>query len=218
MIYTSDTKPEYHSISQGNGVDVFIHEMILPAKELTMRTLRITDPGQVPAPVWEMALGGAITVQNSSHTPQGAYGYLLSQINPAPRLAVATHFTVSDDTVELALDSVRGHVPGISWDPSGEIHDSGKHPRQGSGNITWSTDLMVLRVFPEKILVQRGVVKDRTYQPYPGAQYPNQNPPKYDDHDPSTLYGDAYAQLDTSTAVPATNPKTHKENYREDGY
>jgi ribonuclease Z len=221
MIYTSDTKPECHCIEQasgGGGVDVFIHEMILPADVLTMKTMGITDPSQVPPQVWEMGLNAAITVQNSSHTPQGAYGYLLSQIKPPPRLAVATHFTVADDTVALAMESVRAHVPGIQCDPSGKILDGGKHPRPGTGNITWSGDLMVLRVFPDRILVQKATVKDYTYQPYPGAQWPNQNPPKYDDGDPTTLYGDAYAQIDTSTAVPATDPKTGKENYREDGY
>jgi ribonuclease Z len=214
MVYTSDTKPEYHSIHHGSGVDVFIHEMILPADYLTMKTMHLDSPDQVPA----LALGAAKTVQNSSHTPQGAYGYLLSQMKPAPRLAVATHFTVSDDTVALAMESVRAHVPGINCDPSGKILDGGTRPSHRHGNITWSTDLMVLRVFPDRILVQRGVVSDYTYQPYPGAQWPDQNPPKYDDHDPSTLYGDAYAQIDMSTAVPATDPRTGRENYREDGY
>ncbi|MEI7892427.1 MAG: hypothetical protein WCI05_05020 [Myxococcales bacterium] len=222
MIYSSDTKPEVNSINQakngGQGVDVFIHEMILPADVLTMKTLRITDPSQVPQQVWNGALQSAIAVQNSSHTPQGAYGYLLSQITPPPRLAVATHFTVADDTTALALNSVRTHVPGITWDPTGIIQDGGQHPASGAGNITWSGDLMVLRVFPDRILVQRAVVSDYTYQPYPGAAYANQNPAKYDDGDPSTPYGDPYAQIDSSTAVPAKDPVTGKDNYRADGY
>jgi ribonuclease Z len=218
MVYTSDTKPEYHSINQGNGADVFIHEMILPADVLTMKTLGITDPSQVPEQVWAMALDSTETVQNSSHTPAGAYGYLLSQMKTPPRLAVATHFTVADDTVEVAMGCVQGHVPGIKCDPSGEILDGGRHPSHGTGNITWSTDLMVLRVLPDKILIQKGVVGDYTYQPYPGAQWPGQNPPKYDDHDPSTPYGDAYAQIDLKTQVPAVNRITGQENYRTDGY
>jgi len=52
-------------------------------------------------------------VQASSHTPQGAYGFLLSQINPRPRLAVSTHFPVADDTVHCAMNSVAQYVSDI---------------------------------------------------------------------------------------------------------
>ena len=173
MVYTSDTKPEHHSITQGSGVDVFVHEMILPADYLTMKTMHLTSVGQVP----EWALDAAITVQNSSHTPQGAYGYLLSEREIPPRLAVATHFTVSDDTVGLAKSSVLRHVPYITCNPPhGEILDGGIDPEPGHGTITWSTDLMVLRVFPNRILIQRGVVSDYTYQPFPGRSGPTRTP------------------------------------------
>jgi hypothetical protein len=50
-------------------------------------------------------------IEESSHTLQGAYGYLLSQINPNPRLSVLAHFPVADDTVECALQSVQNHFP-----------------------------------------------------------------------------------------------------------
>lgn len=216
MIYTSDTKPEYTSVnlaSQGNGVDVFIHEMILPANVLAMKLFGITDPSQVPAQVWQTALDSVTTVQNSSHTPQGAYGYILSLIDPKPRLAVATHFTTADDTVETAIGSVREHVPGVVWEPSGEILDGGRHPDAGTANITWSTDLMVLRVFPDRILVQRAEVSDYAYQANPPRTYARQNLPKYDDGDPSTLYGDPYAQIDSSTAIPQND-----QTYRKDGW
>ena len=227
MIYTSDTKPEKHCIRQANnggrGIDVFIHEMILPADVLTMKTMRITDPGDVDATLWQLSLDAARTVQNSSHTTQGAYGYLLSQIEKAPRLAVATHFTVSDDAIlgfkdeayMGALESVRSHVPDITWDPDGVIPNDGLH------HITWSTDLMVLRIFPDTIRVERGVVSDYTFQPYPGALYPDQNPPKYDDGDPSTLYGNAYAQIDTTEAIVSTEEGGDDDGnptYRKDGY
>lgn len=216
MVFTGDTKPEHHSISQGSGVDVFIHEMILPADYLSMKTMHLNDPKQVP----KWVLDAATIVQNSSHTPQGAFGYLLSKMKPAPRLAVATHFTVSDDTVDLAMNSLKGHVPGIVCETSGEILDGGKHPKPGTGQITWSTDLMVLRVFPDKILVRKGVVNDYAYQPYPGAQYQDQGTPKYDDGDPSTLYGDAYAQIDTTEAIVSTEEggEKGKPTYRKDGY
>ncbi len=227
MVYTSDTKPEKHTIRQasndGNGVDVFIHEMILPADVLTMKSMRITDPSQVDPRVWNSALSSAMTVQDSSHTPQGAYGYLLSQIEPKPRLAVATHFTVSDDAIlgfndgahKGALDSVQGHVPDVIWDTDGIV------ARDGKPHITWSTDFMVLRVFPDGIRVERAVVSDYTFQPYPGAQQLNQKPPKYDDGDPNTPYGDAYAQIDTSEAIWSTEDGGDDDGnptYRKDGY
>jgi ribonuclease Z len=232
MVYTSDTKPEHHSVSQGSGVDVFIHEMILPADALMLKTMGITDPTdpkQVNPKVWETAVDATVTVQNSSHTPQGAYGYLLSQMAVPPRLAVATHFTVSDDTIlgvegakedMGAIDSVRAHVPGIQWEQSGIIQDNGVHPQLGSGQITWSTDLMVIRVFPDKILVQKGVVDNATYQPYPLASYPNQKPPKYDDGDPNTLYGDPYAQIDRTEEILPTEelPEGSEPTFRQDGY
>jgi ribonuclease Z len=214
MVYTSDTKPEKNSIRQGSGADVFIHEMILPADYLTMKTMHLPSVEQVP----KVVLDAAITVQDSSHTPQGAYGYLLSQMNIPPRLAVATHFTVSDDTVELAKTSVLGHVPYITCNPTdGVIIDDGTHPIPGHGNITWSTDLMALSVLPDRILIQRGVVSDYAYQPYPGAQYPDQNPPKYDDGDPSTLYGNAYAQIDRTEEILSTEDGG-EETFRKDGY
>lgn len=217
VVYTSDTKPEHHSIAQGSGADVFVHEMILPADYLTMKSMRLSSVDQVPPE----ALGAAITVQNSSHTPQGAYGYLLSQMAIPPRLAVATHFTVSDDTVELAKTSVRGHVPHITCNPDGgTIQDGGAHPETEHGYITWSTDLMVLRVFPDRILIQRAEVNDYAFQPYPGALWPDTLPPKYDDGDPSTLYGDAYAQIDTSEEILPTEKggEDGAPTFREDGY
>ncbi len=70
-------------------------------------------------------------VQNSSHTPQGAFGYLLSQIDPRPQLTVATHFPVADDMVECAKNSIEAHNPGIVW----------------GRDIICSFDLMVLKIF-----------------------------------------------------------------------
>ncbi len=92
MIYSSDTKPETLSIENakngGKGVDVFIHEMIVPAEIWAMKMGHLTSP----AGISQAAIQRMQTVQNSSHSPQGAFGYLLSQIKPRPRLTVATHF------------------------------------------------------------------------------------------------------------------------------
>ena len=190
LIYTGDTKPEKLSIeqavNQGKGLDVFIHEMIVPPQ------------------VWAMKMGGSDvlpdfsapgvqqvkTVQDSSHTPQGAYGYLLSQIKPRPRLAVATHFPVADDTVACALESVKAHNPGI----------------QMGRDIIWSFDLMVLKVSKSRIQQLRAVVPDFGFSPWV-QPHANLNPPKY--HDASGA-GDPFAQIDTTQQIQA-GPDTYCE-------
>ncbi len=48
-------------------------------------------------------------------TSPGAFGYILSQIQPKPRLTVATHFPVADDTVTSAFESVKGTAPTSRW-------------------------------------------------------------------------------------------------------
>ncbi len=200
MIYSSDTKPEYHCINQaingGKGVDVFIHEMIVPAEVWAMKTLGLSAPGS--GPVWEATLNAATQVQNSSHTPQGAFGYLLSQIAPRPRLTVATHFPVADDTVASALASVQAHCPDV---------------KQGK-DLTWSFDRMVIRVNATEIKQLRANVSDFTYSAVPNI-VGQTDTPKY--HTADGLM-DPYAQIETATAVPATNPNTKEENYRTDGY
>jgi ribonuclease Z len=110
------------------------------------------------------------TAVNTSHTPQGAFGYLLSQISPLPRLTVATHFPVADDTVNCAMSSVRAHVPNI-----GELGEK----------IVWSFDTMVIRVFagnPKPAILQQVVspISDFTFAPFTSVPN-NVLPPKYED-------------------------------------
>ena len=204
MIYTSDTKPETNSVFQAcngtNGVDVFIHEMILPPDALTMKGLNLSAPPYPPDQEWwTNAVNTTAEVEDSSHTPQGAFGYLLSQINPRPKLTVATHFPVSDDTVACALNSVQAHCP--------EIGTNGQ-------NIVWSFDLMVLRVFPDKILQCRATVNEFTFATLPTVNYASLYAPKYH----NTSGGEApTAQLDLSTFIPATNTDG-TVNYRPDGW
>ncbi|MBP1693510.1 MAG: Metal-dependent hydrolase of the beta-lactamase superfamily III-like protein [Chloroflexi bacterium] len=78
-----------------------------------------------------MALDRMSDIVESAHTVPGAYEYMLSQMNPWPRLAVATHFPVADDIVECAYNSVRKHFP------------TGSYPEFGK-DIIWPTDLMVV--------------------------------------------------------------------------
>jgi ribonuclease Z len=206
MIYTSDTRPETNCIEQakngGRGVDVLIHEMVPPAEVWAMKTLRLPAPLPYPGPDWwKKTVDDLQTVQNSSHTPQGAFGYLLSRIQPPPRLAVATHFPVADDTVACALESVRKHMPDIV-----EGRD-----------IIWSFDLMVLRVKPTEITQWQGRVSDFGWTPVPQVTEPTL-PPKYwkwdvNDAGVRVQVGDPRAQLNTTTEIPPGD-----DTYCPDGY
>jgi len=210
MIYTGDTKPEYHSIDQakngGNGVDVFIHEMVPPADVWALICLGITDPSEVPPALWNAAVNASLQVQNSSHTSQGAFGYLLTQIEPRPRLAVATHFPAEDDTVNSALESVRNHCPGIVQGIPNEEPDP-------EGNITWAFDFTVINVSADRIRERRAVVSPFTFGGIP-VQYLDVKTPKYHKADGSM---DPYAQIDISTEVPAFD-SDGKMNYDPNGY
>ena len=203
MIYTSDTKPETNSIDQarngGQGVDVFIHEMVVPPSVWAYKNMGLDAPPQPGDPdyaEYQTIVQGLTFVQNSSHTPQGAFGYMLSQINPRPKLTVATHFPVADDTVASAFDSIKAHCPDVVM---GE-------------DITWSFDLMVLRVFPDRIEQRRAEVSKFAFNP--PVQLPTgMMPPKYND---GAGHGDPYYQIDTSAEIlPVEGGVT---NYRVDGY
>ncbi|MCK5229755.1 MAG: hypothetical protein KAR13_05790 [Desulfobulbaceae bacterium] len=190
---------------------MFIHEMAVPAEVWAFKNMGLTKP---PDPVLQPQLysvflrtvDGLKDVQDSSHTPQGAFGYLLSQIDPSPRLTVATHFPVADDTVACALKSVQAHCPWVVFDAD----------NPDNGNITWSFDLMMLRVFPNEILQRRAVVSDFGFSPV--AQLPcpadELSTPKYHDADGNS---DPSAQIDDSTEIPACKDKDTC-NYRKDVY
>ena len=65
-------------IEQAKGVDVLIHEMVVPPEVWARKIARI--PRLVPIP--KVIINYVKDVQNSSHTTQGAFGYLLSRIIP----------------------------------------------------------------------------------------------------------------------------------------
>ncbi len=204
MIYTSDTKPETNCVEQakngGKGVDVFIHEMVVPPAVWAYKNMgldRAPQEGEAGYDDYVAAVQQLTTVQNSSHTPQGAFGYILSQLDPRPKLTVATHFPVADDTVASAFQSVTNHCPDVVM---------GK-------DIVWSFDLMVLRVFPGRIVQCRAAVSDYSFNPpvqMPGGMLT----PKYND---GQGHGNPFAQIDTAAQIPATN-ENGTVNYRPDGY
>ena len=219
MIFTGDTKPEWLTVEQarnGNrGVDVLIHEMVPPAQVWAMKS---TNSDTLPS-LTDPSVLNMQTVQNSSHSPQGAFGYFLSQIQPRPRLTVATHFPTADDTVACAMQSVEEHCLVYQ----GNLPTWADQVRNAA-RITWSFDLMVISVTPDRITEQQGYVQDfgfsATYQPPPGTKgNPDGfNTPKY--HKPGETggpAGDAYAQINTATQICACNPDGTC-NYREDGY
>lgn len=218
MIYTSDTKPETHCIDQAKnmdengkarGVDVFIHEMVPPAQVWAMKNEYSTDLPDMNSEVVQ----DLTTVQNSSHSPQGAFGYILSKIKPRPRLTVATHFPVADDTVACAMKSVQEHCNVYQHKES----ISGKD----AARITWSFDLMVISVTGDQIKEMRGHVSDFGFSPTTNLPSGTPNTPKYwiwgtdSDGNPAKV-GNPYAQIDTSTAIPECDDG--KCNYRDDGY
>ena len=197
LIYTSDTRPETVSIQQANnggkGVDVFIHEMA-PAQELgVMKTMGLSWPDH-SVEGFEMALDQMNDIVESAHTPQGAFGYMLSQMDPRPQLAVAVHFPVGDDVVACAYNSVRKHFP------------EGSYPEFGK-DIIWPTDLMVLKVKkgkdgkPPKIEQFIGEVSDYTWGPFQNVYGPMADP----------KYPDPTAQLDLTNLI-QPGPDTYCEN------
>jgi len=204
MMYSGDTKPETNCVEQtkneGQGVDVFIHEMVVPPSVWAYKNMGLNAPPAISDANYDAYIAtvqALTTVQNSSHTSQGAFGYILSQIDPAPRLTVATHFPVDDGTVASALQSVQAHNPYVEF---------GK-------DIVWSFDLMVLRVFPDRIEQCRAVVSDFCYNP--PVQIPDGiMTPKYND---GHGHGDPFAQIDLSSQIPATNTNG-SVNYSIDGY
>lgn len=168
MTYSGDTLPNNYTIGHTSGVDVMIHEIVMPAD------------------VWNEKLGvspannqWAQIVQDSSHTSEAAFGYILSQLAVPPRLAVGTHFQATDDTIKQALENIR------TW-----------YPR---GDLVIASDFMVITVSKTKVLVQRGVTSDHAWPQAVPSPYKVPTHPKYwvyDPGQPTGWNGDPTAQLD----------------------
>jgi len=213
MIYTSDTKPEWNSVKQARnpdktgvnqGVDVLIHEMILPAEAWALKMMGVPEPPAGPARMYfQEYVKHLKLIEESSHTPQGAFGYLLSQVQPRPRVTVACHFPVSDDTVQCALKSVQAHCPEIE-----KVGDK----------LTWAFDRMVIRVFagdPKPPIIEQVMadpILQFTFSP-PAVIYDDRSP-KYRNADGSM---NPYAQIDRAAEIPWQD-ENGQINYCEDGY
>jgi len=137
MIYGGDTKPSQFMIDNASGVDVLIHEIVVPAEVWSSKQGGSSDPNSDGVKVAE-------TIEENSHTPEKAFGYILSKLEKPPRLAAGTHFQAENDTIPAALHNIH------SWYP---------------GPVTIVTDLVVLNVSKSNILERRAVVCDLTWNP-----------------------------------------------------
>jgi ribonuclease Z len=106
MVFSGDTKPNDYMLRHGKGVDVLVHEMVVPASVWATKNSGL-NPGDDG---YAGALKVAKMVQRSSHTPELALGYILEKTQP--RLGIATHFQANDDTILPATKSVREWYAG----------------------------------------------------------------------------------------------------------
>jgi ribonuclease Z len=218
MIFTGDTKPERLTLEQahnsGAGVDVLIHEMGVPPEVWAMKSGGYQSLDDVPT----LGVCLAKRIQNSSHTPQGAFGYLLSQMSPYPGLTVATHFPTADDTVQCAMNSLKAHLPRV-------YQGERPNPPSDAPRVTFAMDLMVITVSfdgngKRRIREQRGDINPFGYQATPQrlVRVENQLAPKYRCQDQSEAnVGDPLAQINSSTTIWPCD-ESGACNYRDDGY
>lgn len=191
LIYSGDTKPNSIMLEQAQGVDVLIHEMVMPPDQWASHSL-----GVPVNQLTDRQIAYTKAIQNSSHTTQGAFGYMLSQMNPRPRLTVATHFQAQDDTIASAQKSL----------------DAYKIPRDA---YTFAADLMMLNVTKDKITPSRADISAFAFGA-PPYTYPDPNVPKYHDANGNS---DPNAQIDNADWIPYTGyPGLNKVTYNEDGY
>ncbi len=129
MVFSGDSQPNTFMLNQATNLDVLIHEVTLPPEVWAAKNssgLPLTD-ARFPA-----AVATAKLIQDCSHTPAKALGYMLNQLalsNAAPRLAVATHCQFEDDTTNTIMTGIR------SW---------------YSGPVTLVSDLQVLNISTDK--------------------------------------------------------------------
>lgn len=163
MIFTGDTKPSWRLVQEAAAgdrpVDVLISEVVVDPEIWVVRQSGLTE---ADGSRYAEGLKNAQAVQENSHTPQKALGYILRQLEDsqrAPRLAVPTHFQASDDTIAAALSDIR------SW---------------YAGPVTFATDLMVVRATQRSVVPYRAVVSDYSWSAR-WARGEATSPPKYSD-------------------------------------
>lgn len=200
MVYSSDTRPNTVMLQQALGVDVLAHEIVMPPDQWVAHIYGV--PAEALPP--DLIQNGTRVV-NSSHTTQGAFGFMLKSLMDAgglPRLTAATHFQAQDETIALARQSL---------DAYGIPHD----------RYTFAADFMVLNVKSDKgipVVKRRMDVSKFAFagQGQAGPYGDNLNMAKYHDADGE---GDPDAQIDNSTWIPWTGyPGNPYTTYDENGY
>jgi len=146
MIFTGDTKPNNFLLNSAKAgdrpVDVLISEIVVDPEVWVARQSGITDPCD---PTFQSGLLNAEAVQENSHTPQKAFGYMMKELQRAyraPRLAVGTHFQATDDTISMAMEDIR------YW---------------YQAPVMIASDLTVLKVTLSAIEARRAVVSDYSW-------------------------------------------------------
>jgi ribonuclease Z len=197
MIFTGDTKPNYYLVKGGalenpKPVDVYISEVVVDPDIWVARQSGMTDPEDED---FARGLVNAEAVQENSHTPQKAFGYILRKLQDAgkaPRLAVGTHFQATDDTISMAMGDIR------SW---------------YSGEVTIASDLMVLRVTNRAVEQYRAVVSDYSWSAHWNRTRPMKDP-KYHDDRPCNPYAPMapLAQFDDDLLDQVIDPCLYDKN------
>jgi len=164
MIFTGDTKPSWRLVQEAAAgerpLDVLISEVVVdPEIWVTRQTGMTSADGQR----YLAGLLNAQAVQENSHTPQKALGFILRQLQDshrAPRLTVPTHFQATDETITAALADIR------SW---------------YAGPVSFASDLMVVRVTKQSVEPYRAVVSDYSWSAR-WAKGGETYPPRYTDN------------------------------------
>ena len=109
MIFSGDTIPNYYMIEQAKGIDVLIHEMVVPPEVWASKNSGL-NPGD---PGWERAVAFALAVKEF-HTSQKAFAiYSVKQT----RARVATHFRPTKIPSGLRLKTYARLMKGPSQSP-----------------------------------------------------------------------------------------------------
>lgn len=176
MVFSGDTKPNNFMLEHGKNVDVLIHEMVVPPGVWATKNTGLEE-GDVG---YEQAVQAAQDIQDSSHTAQKAFGYILSQT--MPRLGVATHFQSESDTNGPAMEDIR------KW---------------YQGPVTIATDCLVINVSANEIRQRKALVSPEAWYPPNPKIYPP-------DQLADPLYDSPLAQLSDELLSHAILPEDYE--------
>jgi ribonuclease Z len=106
MVFSGDTRPNYFMLNNATNVDVIAHEVVVDSQLWATLNTGLTNGQQG----YDQAVQQAKYVEDCSHTPAHAYGYMLHEldaIHAAPRLAVVTHCITDQNTTNQIVSDIR---------------------------------------------------------------------------------------------------------------